>query len=78
VEKLSNDTLKIVITEGRYHQVKRMTAAVGLRTVHLKRTRIGELVLPDDMKPGEYRFLSEEEVKKVFEGENKKEDTPRS
>ncbi|ACB09037.1 MAG TPA: rRNA pseudouridine synthase [Thermotoga sp.] len=77
VEKLSNDTLKIVITEGKYHQIKRMTAAVGLKTVHLKRTRIGGLVLPDDMKPGEYRFLSEEEVKKVFEREDQKEDTPR-
>ncbi|MDK2785497.1 MAG: rRNA pseudouridine516 synthase [Thermotoga sp.] len=74
VEKISNDTVKIVITEGKYHQVKRMMAAVGLKTIHLKRVRIGGLRLPQEMKPGEYRFLSEEEVRQVFEGNDQKED----
>ncbi|PLV59018.1 pseudouridine synthase [Thermotoga sp. KOL6] len=70
VERLSSDTLRMVITEGKYHQVKRMTAAVGLRTIRLKRVRIGNLILPEDMKPGEYRFLTEEEVKTIFEEKN--------
>ncbi|MCD6551933.1 pseudouridine synthase [Thermotoga sp.] len=73
-EKLSKDALKIVITEGKYHQVKRMIAVVGLKTVRLKRVRIGGLELPREMKPGEYRFLTEEEVRKVFEGNDQKED----
>jgi len=70
-------SLRIVVTEGKYHQVKRMMAAVGLRTIKLKRIRIGGLVLPQDMSPGEFRFLSEEEVKRVLEGNLEKEDPPR-
>lgn len=48
---------QLVITEGKYHQVKRMFAAVGNRVVTLHREAIGEIVLPDDLAVGEYRSL---------------------
>lgn len=58
-------TLHLSITEGRYHQVKRMLAAVGNRVVHLKRLRMGTLYLDADMQAGEYRKLSEQEVQSL-------------
>ena len=54
----------LTITEGRYHQVKRMVKAVGCEVVYLKRISIGGLVLDDRLLPGEYRRLSDEEVNK--------------
>lgn len=54
--------VRVVITEGRYHQVKRMFAAVGKRVVFLKRVAMGSLKLDDKLLPGEYRELTEEEV----------------
>lgn len=50
----------LTITEGRYHQVKRMFAAVGNRVVGLHREKVGELSL--DVAVGEWRYLTEEEV----------------
>lgn len=55
----------LTICEGRYHQVKRMFAAVGNRVVELHRERIGGIVLDDDLAPGEYRPLTEEEIASV-------------
>lgn len=52
---------RLTITEGRYHQVKRMFAAVGCKVVELKRISIGELTL-DGLLPGSYRELTQEEV----------------
>ena len=54
--------LQLSIMEGRYHQVKRMLAAVGNKVMHLKRLRMGTLYLDEDMKPGDYRVLTEQEV----------------
>ena len=51
----------LTITEGKYHQVKRMFAAVGNRVVGLHREQIGEITL-GDLAPGEWRALSEEEI----------------
>jgi 16S rRNA pseudouridine516 synthase len=50
--------LRMTLTEGKYHQVKRMVAAVGNRVEALHRSRYGALVLPDDLAPGQWRWLS--------------------
>ncbi|WP_312565671.1 16S rRNA pseudouridine(516) synthase [Diaphorobacter sp.] len=54
--------LDLTLTEGKYHQVKRMIAAVGNRVEALHRSHIGRLALPADMQPGEWRWLGEEEL----------------
>lgn len=53
--------LSMTLTEGKYHQVKRMISAVGNRVedmAGLHRSRIGELALPADLKPGGWRWLT--------------------
>lgn len=54
--------LRLTLTEGKYHQVKRMIAAVGNRVETLHRSRIGSLSLPDDLAPGQWRWLSAEDL----------------
>ena len=49
--------LRLTLTEGKYHQVKRMLAAVGNRVETLQRSRFGELALPPDLAPGQWRWL---------------------
>jgi 16S rRNA pseudouridine516 synthase len=49
--------LELTLTEGKYHQVKRMVAAVGNRVESLHRSRFGELVLPGDLGAGEWRWV---------------------
>jgi 16S rRNA pseudouridine516 synthase len=49
--------LRLTITEGRYHQVKRMVAAAGNRVERLHRSAFGSLRLPDDLAPGHWRWL---------------------
>lgn len=56
----------ITITEGRYHQVRRMFAAVGNHVTALRRDRIGALALPEDLAEGEFRILTQDELAKVF------------
>ena len=55
--------IEIIITEGRYHQVKRMFEAVGMKVSYLKRLSMGKLFLDESLKPGEYRRLTEDEIK---------------
>jgi 16S rRNA pseudouridine516 synthase len=57
--------LLLTISEGRYHQVKRMLAAVGNRVVTLHRERIGAIALDPALAPGDYRALTAEEVGSV-------------
>lgn len=59
-------TARLTITEGRYHQVRRMFAAVGNHVVTLHRERIGGIVLPDDLAPGQHRILPAAEAEQVF------------
>lgn len=54
--------LRLTLTEGKYHQVKRMLAAVGNRVEGLHRSRIGELTLAPDLPPGQWRWLTLDEV----------------
>ncbi|UYV20563.1 pseudouridine synthase [Halomonas qaidamensis] len=53
---------ELTITEGRYHQVKRMFAALGNHVNALHRQSIGDVALPDDLAPGEWRELTPEEI----------------
>ena len=57
--------IQLTIKEGKFHQVKRMTEAVGKKVVYLKRISMGVLTLPDDLKKGECRQLTAEEEKKL-------------
>lgn len=51
-------TLQLTISQGRYHQVKRMLAAVGNRVEALHRSAIGPLTLPPDLAAGQWRWLA--------------------
>lgn len=53
---------RITLQEGKYHQVKRMVAAVGGEVVGLRRVKLGGLMLDRRLAPGEYRFLDADEV----------------
>lgn len=59
---VSDHHLRLTLTEGKYHQVKRMVAAVGNRVEALHRSRIGELTLPPDLAPGQWRWLAAEDL----------------
>ena len=61
-QALGEHHLQLTLTEGKYHQVKRMVAAVGNRVEALHRSRIGGLALPADLAPGKWRWLGEDEL----------------
>ncbi|KAB8311051.1 MULTISPECIES: 16S rRNA pseudouridine(516) synthase RsuA [Rahnella] len=65
LEQIEENLVRLTISEGRYHQVKRMFAAVGNRVVALHRERIGEIVMDEDLEPGQYRPLTEQEIASV-------------
>ena len=52
----------LTIHEGKYHQVKRMFAAVGNKVIRLHRERVGSLALGSDLAPGQYRALTPDEI----------------
>jgi len=60
------DSLRIEILEGRYHQIKRMFAAVGNRVVGLHREAIGPIELDPQLRPGQYRALTAAEIEWVW------------
>ena len=62
VEKKTETQCIITLGEGKYHQVKRMFAAVGNRVIGLHRRSVGGVVLDASLQPGEYRELTEEEL----------------
>lgn len=66
LDVLDARTARLTITEGRYHQVRRMFAAVGNHVVTLHRERIGGIVLPDDLAPGQHRILPAAQAEQVF------------
>lgn len=65
LEVVTPTEVRLTISEGRYHQVKRMFAAVGNHVVGLHRERIGGIALDPDMAEGEYRQLTEQEIASV-------------
>lgn len=66
LEVISDKQAYLTITEGRYHQVRRMFAAAGNHVTALHRDRVGGMALPDDLPAGEWRILSGEEREQVF------------
>ncbi len=66
LEVLSPTEARLTVTEGRYHMVRRMFAAVGNHVETLHRERIGGLSLPDDLAPGEWRLLDQAGVDAIF------------
>ena len=59
--------IELTIHEGKFHQVKRMFESVGKKVVYLKRLSKGKLKLDESLGLGEYRELTEEEVKLIEE-----------
>lgn len=66
------DWLKIMISEGKNRQIRRMFEKIGFDVMKLQRVAIGRLRMPGSLKRGEYLFLTEAGVKKIFEGEKEK------
>jgi len=66
MDVLSPLSARVSVTEGRYHQVRRMFAAVGNHVEALHRARIGALDLPADLEPGGYRLMSAAEIAAIF------------
>jgi 16S rRNA pseudouridine516 synthase len=66
MERLSDTSAFLTLTEGRYHQVRRMFAAVGNHVTALHRDRVGNLTLPEDLEPGRYRILTEDDIALVL------------
>lgn len=63
---LSDSEALLTISEGKYHQVKRMFASQRNRVVKLHRERIGGIVLDENLQPGEYRPLTQQEIASVY------------
>ena len=65
VEILEECEILLTISEGKFHQVKRMLLAVGNEVLYLKRLSMGSLKLDENLKAGEYRALTGEEIEKL-------------
>lgn len=57
--------IELIITEGKFHQVKRMFEAIGMKVTYLKRLSMGPLTLGEELKLGEYRELTEVEISQL-------------
>jgi 16S rRNA pseudouridine516 synthase len=68
LEAHSPTSAHLTIHEGRYHQVRRMFAAVGNHVEALHRDRVGGLDLPADLEPGRWRLMGEADIAAVFAG----------
>lgn len=66
LEVTGERTAFLTLHEGRYHQVRRMFAAIGNHVVALHRDRIGALDLPDDLPAGSCRLMTEADIARVF------------
>jgi 16S rRNA pseudouridine516 synthase len=65
-EPLSERSGLLTLHEGRYHQVRRMFAAIGNHVESLHRDRIGALTLPSDLAAGQWRLLEEADIANIF------------
>ncbi|MBQ8764355.1 MAG: rRNA pseudouridine synthase [Clostridia bacterium] len=62
-ERISENEINLTITEGKFHQIKRMAKAVGNEVVYLKRIAYGDFYLDEALETGDYRALTEKETK---------------
>ena len=67
LEIIENRTAKLTITQGKYHQIKRMFGTVGLGVNELERISIGGLFLPDNLEYGDYLYLDSADLSKILE-----------
>lgn len=65
IENPENQVALLKIYEGKYHQVKRMFTAVNNKVIFLKRISVGSLQLEQDLQPGEYLYLNDDDLKKL-------------
>ncbi len=66
LEIISDNEALVTVTEGRFHEVKRLFECVGNEVVELKRLYIGKLRLDETLEEGEYQEISDEEIELVF------------
>jgi len=66
-ERTGEHALRLTLTEGKYHQVKRMVAAAGNRVETLHRSRLGGVGLPPDLAPGGWRWLGDDGRAALFD-----------
>ena len=67
LKKTGENTGIVTLTEGRYHQIKRMFGCYKAKVLELERIALGNFYLPSDLKQGEYREFTNEELEKVLE-----------
>lgn len=65
LEILGDYNVNLTISEGRYHQVKRMFASLGNKVVALHRWRVGNIILDENLSEGEFRSLTEQEIEGI-------------
>ena len=65
LEKTGEYTGKVTLTEGRYHQIKRMFGCFSAKVLELERIKMGNFYLPSDLELGKYRRLTKEELKLI-------------
>ena len=65
LEKIDNNIGIVTLTEGRYHQIKRMFACFKANVIELERIGMGEMMLPKDLQLGEIRELTSDELLKI-------------
>lgn len=66
LERLEDCLGRVTVQEGKYHQVKRMFGARGKKVIALHRQSFGSLVLDEDLQPGDYRELTQEEAAALY------------
>ena len=65
LDRISTYEAYVTITEGKYHQIKRMFGCYEAKVVELERIQIGEFKLPEELQQGDYRELTEEELELI-------------
>jgi len=66
IELIADNKAYVTIKEGKFHQVKRMIKMVNGEVTYLKRIKFGSLILDENLKEGEYRFLTEKELESLI------------